>query len=468
LWVYNLHYFGDLVAVGANERAEWQRALMLRWVQENPPATGTGWEPYPASLRIVNWIKWALAGNELPAPCLHSVAVQVRWVAKRLEWHLLGNHLFVNAKALVMAGLFFDGPEAERWLRTGERILREQIPEQVLADGGQFERSPMYHALALEDMLDLSNALRAFRDALPGDLRSLSERLERQVNERVQPMRHWLAVMSHPDGEISFFNDAAIGIAPSNQQLDSYARRLGFADQAPIADGLVHLKQSGYIRLQRGPAVAMLDVAPVGPDYLPGHAHADTLSFELSLHGARVVVNSGTSVYGSGAERLRQRGTAAHSTVVVNDADSSEVWGGFRVARRARPHSLTVVARLDGASVACSHDGYRRLPGSPDHRREWQLHDGVLTVTDGVRGARSARARWHFAPGVVVAPQPSATPSSFVCTLPCGRSATLAIHGAACRIQPSTFHPQFGLSLPATLLDCTFTGAACSARISWS
>ena len=81
--------------------------------------------------------------------------------------------------------------------------------------------------------------------------------------------------------------------------------------------------------------MALLDVAPVGPDYLPGHAHADTLSFELSLFGQRVLVNSGTSQYEAGPERSRQRGTAAHNTVIVDGHDSSEVWAGFRVARRA-------------------------------------------------------------------------------------------------------------------------------------
>jgi uncharacterized heparinase superfamily protein len=67
-----------------------------------------------------------------------------------------------------------------------------------------------------------------------------------------------------------------------------------------------------------GPAVALLDVAPIGPDYLPGHAPADTLSFELSVFGQRLLVNSGTSCYGASLERLRQRATAAHNTVVVD------------------------------------------------------------------------------------------------------------------------------------------------------
>src|SRR5690606_18276037 len=70
LWRYNQHYFDDLNARSACERQEWHRGLMLRWVRQNKPAAGTGWEPYPVSLRIVNWIKWSLAGNDLPDGCL--------------------------------------------------------------------------------------------------------------------------------------------------------------------------------------------------------------------------------------------------------------------------------------------------------------------------------------------------------------------------------------------------------------
>lgn len=83
-----------------------QERLILRWVEENPPAVGNGWEPYPTSLRIVNWIKWAQAGNLLPESARQSLAIQVRWLSKRVEHHLLANHLFVNAKALAIAGMF--------------------------------------------------------------------------------------------------------------------------------------------------------------------------------------------------------------------------------------------------------------------------------------------------------------------------------------------------------------------------
>lgn len=63
LWSCNLHYFDDLCAAGAAERADRHGALIARWIEENPAGHGCGWESYPLSLRIVNWIKWALAGG---------------------------------------------------------------------------------------------------------------------------------------------------------------------------------------------------------------------------------------------------------------------------------------------------------------------------------------------------------------------------------------------------------------------
>ncbi len=256
LWMYNLHYFNDLNAFYAQSRHDWHFEAIVNWIRDNPPGRGDAWAPYPTSLRVVNWIKWSLGGAVLEATVVDSLAVQIRTLIQHLEYHLLGNHLFVNAKALVVAGLFFEGKEAERWLEKGMAILAREMPEQILADGGQFERSPMYHALALEDVLDLINVSGALSDGVPdkwkvfvGSWPALAQR-----------MRAWLLAMCHPDGEISFFNDAAIGIAPSPTELDRYLNELvGAPDTAVVsvgADGgatgdalrFSHLADSGYVR----------------------------------------------------------------------------------------------------------------------------------------------------------------------------------------------------------------------------
>jgi uncharacterized heparinase superfamily protein len=137
-------------------------------------------------------------------------------------------------------------------------------------------------------------------------------------------MLRWLQVMSHPDGQVSFFNDTAFGVAAPWSALADYADSLTVDVDRRAMQAVESLPESGYVRLENDRATVLCDLAPVGPDYQPAHAHADTLSFELSIDGRRVIVNGGTSTYAAGPERTRQRSTAAHSTVEVDGANSSE------------------------------------------------------------------------------------------------------------------------------------------------
>lgn len=373
LWLYNLHYFDDLNASGAHARVEWHKSLIGQWVQENPPGSGNGWEPYPSSLRIVNWIKWSLSDNVLEINALDSLAVQARYLRKRLEYHLLGNHLFENAKALVFVGVFFSGEEACEWLTIGRKIIDRQLDEQILSDGGHFELSPMYHALVLEGILDLINLFQVYELSVPvGWL------------EVIPKMFSWLETMCHPDGDFSFFNDTALAGAPDRAHLIKYAKQLGVNIHS-VSSGTKILKDSGYARLAYGNSVVIADIANVGPDYLPGHAHADSLSFELSVKNQRVLVNTGTSVYGRGADRQYQRGTSAHNTVKVDGINSSDVWAGFRVGRRAKTQLEEFSACLF-PSLQAIHDGYFFLDGKIKHRRLWETGENMLEVTDVLDG----------------------------------------------------------------------------------
>ena len=304
--------------------------------------------------------------------------------------------------------------------------------------------------------------------------------------ETAERMLGWLTAMTHPDGEIALFNDAAFGVAPGVGELMAYAGRLGVKnshqDRYPCrADSvmpwatevetkksrrnseLLHLAASGYVRLNTHDAVALLDVAPIGPDYLPGHAHADTLSFELSVFGRRVVVNGGTSRYGLGPERLRERGTAAHSTVEVAGENSSEVWGGFRVARRACPFDLQLQNQGETLLVACSHDGYKRLSGAPVHRREWKMDVCSLQIADAVRGGtHTAVARYILHPDVKVT---AVANNSWQLTLAGGQNlCVMALEGQGC-IESASYAPEFGIVLPTQCLAVYLTQG--QARVKW-
>ena len=117
LWLYNLHYFDDLTSFGSENRKELQLFWIYRWIDENPAIKGgNGWESYTLSLRVVNWTKAFLSGLETSEKTLNSLAQQADFLSQDLEKHLLGNHYFVNLKALMFAGCFFEGKNADKWL----------------------------------------------------------------------------------------------------------------------------------------------------------------------------------------------------------------------------------------------------------------------------------------------------------------------------------------------------------------
>lgn len=458
LWTYNLHYFDDLNAVGADGRSDAHGALIQRWIVENPPTGGAGWEPYCLSLRIVNWCKWAWQGHDLSDVARQSLALQARALMQQVETHLLGNHLLANAKALIFAGAFFAGDEADSWRRRGLHFLRRELGEQVLADGGHFELSPMYHSVVLEDLLDLVQLARLFAAAVPTAVVD-------DLGRTCKSMLGWLDAATHPDGEISFFNDAAFGIAETPVALGNYGAALLGSGLEEVERPVRHLADSGLVRLAAGPAVMLADVGRIGPDHIPGHAHADTLSFELSVFGRRLLVNSGTSVYGAGAERLRQRGTAAHNTVVVNGQDSSEVWGGFRVARRARPGPVDISRSGEALCLSASHDGYRRLKGSVVHRRTWRLDVDGLRVDDRLDGGfDAATSCWRFHPDVLVTPRGN---NAFDIDHD-GRTLSVSFAGGVATPKTCRWMPEFGKAVPCNLLAFDLEGPESAFEVRWA
>lgn len=433
LWLYNLHYFDVLKS---KTTSQWQKQLIDRWIKENPPPLGNGWEPYTLSLRIVNWIKWILAGNSSTKDILNSIAIQAAYLNKRLEIHILGNHLLANAKALIFAGLFFSGKKSNQWLKKGLRCFSKEIKKQIYDDGGHCELSPMYHSLILEDLLDVINICNTYNIPIPHSWIATSKK-----------MFSWLKTMQHPDNNIAFFNDTALDIAPSFNALKEYATRLNILFEAQVH---TQLKDSGFIRLANKHVLLITDIADVGVCYQPGHAHADTLSFELSIGLQRLFVNSGISTYNDCSERLRQRGTSAHNTLTINDTNSSEVWKSFRVARRAKVKNICFIKNENEASISASHDGYHHTY-KIIHMRHWHMQQNKLDICDEVTGKGHCKISIYFH----VHPDVSVIKSDQLIIFINKKSRIPFAQLSASHpiyIDDSTYHPEFNIAIPSKKL----------------
>jgi hypothetical protein len=145
--------------------------------------------------------------------------------------------------------------------------------------------------------------------------------------------------------------------------------------------------------------------------------------------------------------------------VTVDEQDSSEVWHGFRVARRARPSGLEITEGDGHATVACAHDGYRRLRGRPLHRRQWRLADGELVIRDEIIGAGEHRATGylHVEPGIVVT---RAGDQAFDLAVPGAGDLRLSIEAAGTVQMGDGFvGPEFGKLQSRPVIQWHATGA---------
>ena len=458
LWTYTLNYFQDLPGCVGNDPGERGGApdsrqmshLVGSWMAANPPGTSVTWDPYPISIRVLNWIKWILLNEQAGAPAdgrvLDSLASQLRFLGKRIEFDIMANHLLANAVALTAGGLFFGGAEGDRWLADGSALLVREITEQIRDDGGHFERSPMYHAVVLEQLMDVLNLRTVFPASTTGELR---HDLSDIVGEAVAAMLDWLAAMIHPDGELAFFHDTTLGASATYGELLDYSRRLRLLGGDMTLEPVHWLGESDFFRIssEDGRTVMFFDAGVPAPRYQPGHAHSESLSFELSRDARRIFVNSGISTYEPGPERLWERQTDAHNTVRIDKEEQSELWASHRCGRRP---VLLHAGSLDGRPSA-AHDGYHFLPGRPEHNRQVSLSDERVEIADTISGDGEHLLEWffHLHPDVTATVRDRSVELSVD-----GRTiANISFpFGAAAMIERGHWHPGFNTAVPNMLI----------------
>jgi len=375
LWTYNLTYFEFLGQSGLSK--ENGLKLIHDFIAQQSTIKD-GLEPFPISLRIIFWIKFLVKHKIQDSKIDQSLYGQLQMLYKNPEYHLLGNHLLENSFALLFGGLYFAD---EKVLKLGSTIMVVQLKEQILSDGGHFERSPMYHQLMLYRILDCINLLKNNPENSPLDFIKL-------LTQKAELMLGWMTQITFNNGDMPMVNDSTNEVAPTATVLKNYATQLGIIPKTKP------LTTSGYRKIKMPRYELLVDVGNIGPDYIPGHAHSDTFNFILYQNDQPLLVDTGISTYEKNERRKNERSTAAHNTLMVSNLEQSEVWGGFRVARRAK---IIQLEESDG-QITATHDGYRRI--DCEHRRTFKYTKQYLEIKDTLMGKHGGTAFLHFHPTV--------------------------------------------------------------------
>jgi hypothetical protein len=396
LWCFNLNYFDYLATLRraylcTREPRFLDKGIdMIReWIAFSTNSrSGAVWNPFVASKRLVNWLVFlqfvrSCRKFEMPAPISSSLHTHVDFVRRNIEFHLKANHVIMNAKALVFGGLAIGDGSA---LRAGVRLLRKEFEEQILADGGHYERSPSYHVEVLTHFLECARLL---------ELNGHSE-LGRALYKDLRIMFDFLHQIMMPNEEIPLLNDSSLDYPFSARDVldcgvivfkdGKYKReddsRLGWygcelfgrkgieiynatRKRKVRSDTKLSIGESGYCIIRDSikdrDIYFLFDCGDCGPDYNPGHGHADSLSVLLTLGSHKILTDSGTFTYKQSDARNYFRSTHAHNTISIDNKSSSEVWSAFRVAKRAKTTLLGRCETSDTVLVSAEHDGYCKV-----------------------------------------------------------------------------------------------------------
>jgi uncharacterized heparinase superfamily protein len=401
--------------------AQTAERILLAWLEANGTAgslgKGAAWKVGHAGQRLLGWLVHApliLSGPDkaLRARILRTAEDTARWLDRNVGKASDSLEALAGWCAIVAAGLLLPDGKPRRLF--GEAGLARTMGELVGNDGGVLSRSPLAQMEAIGLLVELSACYRATRRDPP-------QAVEAMLNTLVPP----LLALAHADGSLGNWQGA--GAVP--------AERIAALVQAsrvrtrPLRDA----RQWGYQRVAAGKSVLQFDAAPPPLARQARHGCASTLAFELSHGEHRLIVNCGGAAFAGGQVPVRieqgLRATAAHSTLVLGDANSTAVLVGGKLGsgvgevevdrRMLTAGGSTVATRLEA-----SHDGYASRFGLV-HRRILILRDDGtelrgedLLVPAGRKGRRGKvpyALRFHLGPRVDVALAES------------GRGATLAL-----------------------------------------
>ncbi len=367
------------------------RQIVEAWLAEHPRYDCLAWRADILGDRLhrllVNHDFLQANGDAMfRARLLHALNRQARHLARVLPDGRMGADPLRGAIALILAGALL--PDGGAFDKAGRKLFQRQVSAQILPDGGHVERSPGVMLDLLRRLLDLRVALGATSGTMPNDLGATISGLAGAVR-----------MLCHGDGGLATFNDTIEG--------DSALARQCLVEAGEFPRDLVELPATGFQRLEAGKSVIIQDCGRPPPPGLDTHAHAGTLSFEFSHAGQRIIVNCGAHP-NSREWRGVQRNTAAHSTLIVDDTNSSMLLpmagtGGGGMALRPAVLTCRRDETPNGTLVEASHDGYSDSFGLVHVRRLLLTGDGSeLAGEDHLLGESGGAfaLRFHLHPDV--------------------------------------------------------------------
>jgi uncharacterized heparinase superfamily protein len=388
----------DLAAAASREKgSRLAEAIVGRWLLAHGTKVDEAWAPPLWGERILFWMAYApyiLSSSDsgYRSALLNTLARGARHLESSADKASAGLDRVTGWCGVVAAGLLVRGgvPRVAR----GEAGLGRALASAQFDDGGLTSRSPFEQALLVDRLGLLRDCYLAAKQTIPD-----------AIDGAGQAALAALHGVTMGDGALSSWQGCNPGEAA---RLTALVECFGLR-----ARPLRQARGWGYQRLSALGSIVVIEAAPPPPQKIADQGSASTLAFELSDGGQRLVVNCGgpgalpTDL--SDALVAGLRSTAAHSTLVLADTNSTNILADGSLGRGVEDVTIDRTEDNDASRLEASHDGYVRAFGLV-HKRSLMLgNDGKeLRGADQLtaRGRKRIResvayaVRFHLAPSV--------------------------------------------------------------------
>ncbi len=467
-WAHGFGWLRDLAAVADRKKGSIPAELVVEaWLADHGEYDDLAWRPDILGRRILFWTLYApyiLSRGEpiYRSLVLNHLARGARHLDRAYDKADPGFARIEAVGGMLAAGLMLpDG--ATRTVRA-EAALQSAIEAFVFADGGVVSRRPSDILIVAETLL----ALRALYEARRIDT-------PEAITQTLDTLASGLKGASLGDGALAAIHGGNVCAAARVAHVLSL---IGGAAR-PTRNG----NASGFQRLSAGNSIIVADAGPPPAARMMCGGHAGTLAFEMSDGATRLIVNCGG---GFGAPqplspKLTQlmRSTAAHSTLVIADTNSTQLNPGGGLGKGVDEVVVTRHESEEGSWLDASHDGYAKRFGLLHRRRIFLSGDGrdlrgedVLSPVRGRGLGLRRRAlrfdiRFHLGPGAEATP--TADGKGALVKLPTGHVWQVKVRGGALDVDESLWIDAEGQLRPIMQLVVTGeTVRRADTAINWS
>lgn len=368
LWIYHLHYFDFLNSKKIDSKTKIKK--INNWINIQNKIFDERYDPYPLSLRLVNFIKFSIENDYYNKKFINSIYNQFTFLKKRIEYNIQGNHLLTNLKAIIFSSIFFRDNFNINLDITILRTLKNELNNQFTSNFFHKEGSLLYQRIILEDLFDIYLLIKNSNIKIPYNFLII-------FIKGIYKSSYYLYFSNF---KINHFNDSFIrkDLTSENKLFKKIKKEfpdIQINDEYFISNNWIIYKKFDYKMI-----INSFDNFLY---YQPGHIHASLLSFELEIKKIKVFSNRGVSTYADNLKRKIERSTRSYNTLQINTDNIHDTWKSFRIGRRAKIIDSQIKSISNKIFISLSHNGYYQAYRTY-HKRNFILEENKITIIDSL------------------------------------------------------------------------------------